>query len=394
MRRIARTALLSAVVAAWVVLSTGGVSGAATGPGATTTVPPSTSGPDSGLTRALQDLVRMPAGPPGAIVVIERHGALDVVTAGTSVLGGSTPIEPTDHLRLASVSKALSGAVALSLVARHTLWLSDTIGKWLPGLPQSWSKVTLAQLLQHTSGIPDFSGTPKFRAAVNAHPYDPPAPASLLSYVEDKGLLFTPGTDYRYSNSDNVIVGLMIQAATGRSYEQELQSQVFGPLGLTGTSLPSGADLPEPYAHGYAGLPAEPEDVSHAFAAGWAWASGGIVSTPLDTTTFIRGYASGVTTDPATREAQFQFRPGNSEPPGPGTNSAGLAIFRYQTPCGTVYGHTGNTAGFTQFVAATADGSRSVVVSVNSQLTPATDADGFAALHHVYALAVCSALDG
>ncbi|HEY5164904.1 MAG TPA: peptidase S12, partial [Acidimicrobiia bacterium] len=83
---------------------------------------------------------------------------------------------------------------------------------------------------------------------------------------------------------------------------------------------------------------------------------------------------------------------GNSEPPGPGVNAAGLGIFRYQTSCGTVYGHTGNTAGYTQFIAATRDGSRSATVSVNAQVNPRTDAKLFPTLRRVFSTAVCAAL--
>ncbi len=90
----------------------------------------------------------------------------------------------------------------------------------------------------------------------------------------------------------------------------------------------------------------------------------------------------------------FTFRPGKSEPTGPGTNSAGLGIFRYKTSCGTVYGDTGNTQGYTQFIAPTRDGKRSTVVSINSQLTPERNPKPFAALHKIYELAVCAALEG
>src|SRR5262249_7569369 len=151
-----------------------------------------------------------------------------------------------------------------------------------------------------------------------------------------------------YSNSDNIVVGLMVEAVTGRSYESELVERVFVPLGLKNTSLPRGAGTPVPFVHGYDVAPPQtPEDVTHLFAAGWAWAAGGIVSTPDDANTFIRAYVHGANTSPLNRVAQFEFRPGSSEPPGPGLNSAGLALFRYQTRCGTVYGHTGNTPGYT-----------------------------------------------
>jgi len=207
-------------------------------------------------------------------------------------------------------------------------------------------------------------------------------------------MAFTPpGSAYGYSNTDNILVGLMVQAATGHTYESELASLVLDPLGLAHTSLPHGADLPAPYAHGYQlsdGSP--PEDVTHLFAAGWTWASGGVVATPADADRFIRGYVRGDTTAPAVHDAQFTFRPGSSEPPGPGTNSAGLAVFRYATRCGTVYGHTGNTSGYTQFAASTADGTRSVVVSATAQVTPTSNPAAFPGLLDVETLAVCAAL--
>jgi hypothetical protein len=87
------------------------------------------------------------------------------------------------------------------------------------------------------------------------------------------------------------------------------------------------------------------------------------------------------------------IRGGGSEPPGPGKNSAGLGIFRYETGCGTVWGHTGNTPGYTQFMAASPDGKRSVTVSINSQLTPTEgDPEAFKALRRAEGLAVCAAL--
>jgi D-alanyl-D-alanine carboxypeptidase len=298
-----------------------------------------------------------------------------------------------DHLRLASVAKAFSGAVATSVVASGELTLDTTIGEKLPALPKAWAAVTLGQLLHHTSGIPDFSQTKAFGAAVKASLLVPPPHAELLSYVANDPLLFEPGSKYKYSNSDNIAAALMVEAATGRTYEEELASRVLAPLGLTETSLPNDAALPAPFAHGYdLSTPGAPEDASSVFAAGWAWASGGVVATPADANRFVRGYVAGKTTDPTTYAAQFTFVKGHSEPPGPGTNRAGLAVFRYQTPCGTVYGHTGNTPGYTQFIAATKDGSRSVSVSVNAQIVPKSNPTRFRELRAVYGLAVCAAL--
>jgi D-alanyl-D-alanine carboxypeptidase len=348
---------------------------------------------DAALDAALDRFVASPGGSPGIAVVVQRGSTPTLHTAGVGDEASGVAVSSDDHLRLASVAKAFSGAAALSLVRDGTLALDDTIGARLPDLPPAWAKVTLAELLQHTSGIPDFSANKEFQDAVAESLLVAPPPVDLLSYVAKDPLEFRPGSRYHYSNSDNIVVGLMIEAATAKSYAEELATTVYEPLGLTATSLPVGVELPVPFVHGYAVDPPAPlEDVSQAFAAGWAWASGGIVSTPADANRFIRGYASGQTTSSPVMRAQFHFRPGSSEPPGPGTNSAGLGIFRYQTRCGDVYGHTGNTAGFTQFIAATRDGKRSATVSVNAQITPKSDAKRFVDLRRIFSLAVCAAL--
>jgi D-alanyl-D-alanine carboxypeptidase len=347
---------------------------------------------DAALDRALERLVRHRDGPPGIAALVQRIDRAVLHRAGVADLATGAPIRSADAMRMASVAKAYSGAVALSVAADGLVSLNDTIGRWLPDLQRAWSKVTLRELLNHTSGIPDFSQTPGFIAALTKSPLKAPPPRALLSYAANR-LDFSPGSKYRYSNSDNIVVALMMEAATGRSYERLLRARVFAPLGLRNTSLPRGAALPSPYVHGYELAPPKaPVDVTDVIAAGWAWASGGVVATPADANRFIRAYASGLLTSRRLHRMQFDFRPGGSEPPGPGRNAAGLGIFRYRTRCGTVYGHTGNTAGFTQFVAATGNGLRSVVVSINAQITPDSNPERFTELRHIYRLAVCAAL--
>jgi D-alanyl-D-alanine carboxypeptidase len=350
---------------------------------------------DAAVQRALKRVVNMETGPPGAIAIIQRGSKRTVFKAG---LGNLTPTErphPSDHMRIASTAKAFSGAVALSLVSEGRLTLDTTVTERLPDLPAAWSTVTLRDLLNHTSGLPDFTGQPDFQAFVTANPQAYVAPRDLLDYVADEPLLFTPGTAYEYSNTDNIVVGLMAEAATGTPYDQLLATHVYGPLGLHDTSLPIDSALPEPFIHGYdVSTDSPPEDISTAISPATAWASGGIVSTPADLNRFVRGYVGGKLFDKEERVAQFQFLDGGSSvPPGPGNNAAGLALFRYRSSCGTVFGHTGNFPGYTQFMAATRDGQRSVTVSINEQVTlTAGDPQVFQALQKAERRAVCAAL--
>ncbi|MFJ6518061.1 serine hydrolase domain-containing protein [Streptomyces filamentosus] len=321
------------------------------------------------LRRALADLVAAPGGPPGAIAVLTRDGEARVYRAGTAETGTGRAPRADDRMRIASVAKAFSGAVALSLVDRGALGLDDTLGRRLPHLPKAWHAVTLRQLLGHTSGLPDYSRSARFQATVRADPRHRFVSRRLLEFVAREGLAFPPGSRYAYSNSDNIAVALMAEQATGRRYEDLLRELVYRPLDLRRTELPSGFRLSPPYLHGYATAPGEePEDVSEAISASGAWASGGIVSTPADLSAFVGGYTGPGLLSPRTRHAQRRFVPGESQPAGPGENAAGLGLFRYATRCGTVLGHTGNTPGYTQFAAATPDGRRTVTVSVTSQV--------------------------
>lgn len=350
------------------------------------------------LSAALRGLVRMPDGPPGAIVVVQRGGRRHVYAAGVRRLGTRQPVRAADRMRVASTAKAFSGAVALSLVADGKLSLGDTVGQLLGRLPAAWGAVTLREALNHTSGLPDLFGNRAFVKYLTTHLRAKPTPMFILRFLRHDPLRFTPGSRYEYSNTDNFVVALMAQAVTHRNYASLLRSRVYRPLGLTRTSLPRGTAIANPFLHGYEFQTGQPaEDVSRAISAAFAWASGGLVSTPADLNRFIRGYAGARLFSRRLQARQLRLVAGNSEPIGPGTNSAGLGIFRYRTRCGAVYGHTGNTLGYTQFMAATLNGRRSVTASVSEQITNGSRGAKLAAfrrLRRIESDAVCLALRG
>ena len=222
-------------------------------------------------------------------------------------LGGRIGLH--QRMRLASVSKAFSGAVALRLVEKGRLGLDESIRGALPWLPATWQAVTLRQALQHTSGLPDYTADPAFGAAFGADLRRYFSPVELIGYVTDDPLDFPPGTAYRYSNTDNIIVGLMAEAVSGVGYETLLKRLVFRPLGMRDTIMPPGFTLPQPFVHGYSyDGPGRPlEDISEALNASGAWASGGLVSTPADLNTFMRAYAGKTLLGRAVRREQRHF---------------------------------------------------------------------------------------
>jgi D-alanyl-D-alanine carboxypeptidase len=340
--------------------------------------------------RGLERLVAAPGGPPGAIATLYRDGKLTVLRAGRADVSRGGAPRASDHMRIASVAKAFSGAVALNLVRAGRLSLDDTIAQRLPGMPAAWGAVTVRQLLNHTSGVPDYTKSKGFAAQAEKNPRGFVSPEGVIDWVRREGLVFAPGSKYEYSNTDNIVVGLIVEAITGEPYGKALQDVVFGPARLRQTSFPTRRiALPKPFIHGYLVAPGEKDtDVTAFLSPSGAWASGAIVSTPRDLNAFIRADLGLRFFDRAQQQEQMRFWPGGeSSPPGPGRNSAGLALFRYQTKCGTVYGHTGNFPGYVQFAAASADGSRALTTSLNF---PAPTGKLLAQLRRVQATAVCA----
>jgi D-alanyl-D-alanine carboxypeptidase len=346
--------------------------------------------PNSKLQRSLDALVATSVGPPGVSVLIDRGRRTEFLSAGVADVRGNRAPSPFDHFRIASVSKAFNALAAR--VSGGVLVLDTTLGESIPGVLPAAEAVTLRQLLQHTSGLPEYIQVPAFGEQLNADPARYFSPTELTAFVRDLPLEFAPGSEYHYSDTDNIAAGLMEEKASGLSYEQLLARRVFGPLGMRDSSLPRTVKMPRPYLHGYDVAPAErPEDVSELLNPAGAWASGGIVSTPFDLKRFAAGYVPTMLR--ATHSGGGSFRPGSSSPPGPGKNSAGLGIFRYLTGCGTVYGHTGSFPGYRVFLAASANGKRSVVFVASSQIIPGSGSQRVSkAITQAQGRAVCRAL--
>jgi D-alanyl-D-alanine carboxypeptidase len=380
--RLGSVFVIAAASLAVLVPATAGTAGTAAGPV-----------DDRTLQRQIDRFVSEPGGPPGIIAMLRNGRHTRVLRAGVADLATGRRPHVKDLMRIASTAKAFSGAAALSLVDRGALGLDDTLRERLPQLPDAWGQVTLRQLLNHTSGLPDYLRDPEFTAVLAADPRHHFDSRHLLDYVADEPLRFSPGSRYEYSNSDNIAVALMAEAVTGTPYEQLLRQLVYRPLELRDTSLPHGYRMPEPYLHGYdVSDPTSPKDISELFSASGAWASGGIISTPVDMTRFIRGYASGALYGKGIVREQRRWIAGASEPAGPGRNTAGLGIFRYTTRCGVVLGHTGNFPGYTQLVAATPDGRRSLTFSITSQINRTSDPSRLEQLRSIQENFVCALL--
>jgi D-alanyl-D-alanine carboxypeptidase len=344
----------------------------------------------SSLTRVM----KADAGPPGVAALIVRDGRRQFFSRGAGDLEPRVAPKLNRPFRIASVSKAFNGAVALSLVDRGKLRLGDTIGRLLPNLLPKARRVTLAQLLNHTAGLPDYIRDRQFLDKLVEKPSRYMSPRRLLSFVRDEPLEFRPGSRYGYSDSDNIVIGLMAEKVTGLPYERLLRREIGRRVNITPALMPRSLFLSTPFLHGYEVKAGErPEDVSKFINPALAWASGGIVSNLPVLSRFFRAYVGGRLFGVRERRAQFRWVKGSSSPPGPGVNAAGMALFRYRTRCGTVFGHTGSFPGYRIFAASTADGRNSIAYVVNAQIVPGQGSPRVSALiRRSQVAAVCHAL--
>lgn len=141
-----------------------------------------------------------------------------------------TLVRPNTPFRIGSITKVFTATAVMMLVQDGQLQLDDAACSFVAACPSAWSGVTVRNLLTHTSGIPDYLGP------ITLSEFDAPTPpVALLALVSDKPLIFPPGSAYSYSNTNFVLLGLIVESLSGLSYEAFLQQRIFGPLGMTGS---------------------------------------------------------------------------------------------------------------------------------------------------------------
>lgn len=291
-----------------------------------------------------------------------------------------------DRFRVGSNTKTLTATLVLQQVAAKRIGLDDTVEKWLPGLVKGGEHITVRMLLNHTSGLGDFLLTPEFLPSLTGQEQRTWKPEELLAITpkQDSPTEPTePGEKYSYSNANYEALGLILEKATGSSLAELIEQKITKPLGMkdsflsTDAAWPAGkrhatgyepnakrlrallsgtVDLPE--GIGFAG-PERPGDNidTAAIDPSWSWAAGGMVSTAQDWQRFLTALMSGRLLP----EAQMkQMRTTVAAPEEGG--AYGLGLMKVDTPCGTVWGHTGGLPGYSSEIYTDATGTRSVAV--------------------------------
>ena len=319
-------------------------------------------------------------GVPGLVLRVDHGGApLYSGAAGVASQEGQTPLRDTDRLRIYSIAKTFTATVVLQLVDEGVLSLEDTVLRWLDDpavvrIPNADS-ITLRQLLTHTSGIYDYQDETDSPFYVDAF-FGPGAdwarvwtPPELLAYADGArhAPYFAPGQGVAYANTNYVLLGLVVEAATGRPFRDALRDRILGPLALNHTSLEEGAALAPDVVQGYQRQDGQLVNVS-AVNLTWAWAAGGVVSTAVDLARFARAVFGGELLSPASHQAMFTFVPGMWGP-----LELGMGVYRVQSPHGELIGMDGGGAGGTSTMTRLPEADVTVVALANVAGTEGLD---------------------
>jgi D-alanyl-D-alanine carboxypeptidase len=303
---------------------------------------------------------------PGAIAYITSPAGEYRQTFGTARLGTATPLSMDDHSRIGSNTKTMTVTVILQLVQEGKLSLDDPIAKFRPDVPDG-ENITIAQLAEMRSGLFSYTFDPAFNRMLDDEPQKAWTPDELLEIAFSHPNTSKPGAQFEYSNTNLVLLGVVIEELTGMSARDAFQQRIFAPLDMSHSQLPEADDssIPDPHPQGYQfgtnvetidsyAVPADeldaaldgslrPLDQTEANPS-WAWTAGGAISTVDDLAVYVRAMVGGGLLDAATQKIRLDsVRPMNPASP---TVGYGLGLAKF----GPFYGHDGQLPGFSSMM--------------------------------------------
>ncbi len=311
--------------------------------------------------------------------------------AGKADLATGERARADGRFRIGSVTKTFASVVTLQLAAEKKVRLDDPIERYLPGVVPNGAEITVRQLLNHTSGIFNYTDDPQFALDDEASLRRFLAEGRWKNYTQRQVVdvanrhdpYFPPGRGWKYSNTNYILVGMLIEKVSGSTWQREVERRVIRPLRLDDTSMPTTSTrIPGPHAKGYFPLPEGPADVSRINTTVAGTAGAGISSTD-DLNRFYAALFGGRLL-PAAQLAELK-----KTVPAPDLGagaSYGLGVIRYDTACGPVWGHLGGIAGYSTVLLGNENGSRSLALSSNPY---GEDTSGGAVLERLLDKALC-----
>ncbi|MER6158264.1 serine hydrolase domain-containing protein [Streptomyces sp. NPDC001868] len=332
-----------------------------------------TRAPGHDATRAAMDAA-VAAGVPGVVAEVRDTHGVWKGTSGVADLTTGQPRGTGDSFRTGSVTKSLVATVMLQLQAEGRVDLDATVDRYLPGLVRGnghdGTKITVRQLMNHTSGVFNFTEDATFAQRVLGIDflktrYDDWTPQQVIALALRNPPQFEPGTSWRYSNTNYLLIGLILEKVTGRPYAEEIERRVIKPLGMRATYFP-GTDprVPAPTRH-YSTFTEDPGttyDVTE-LNPSWAWAAGEMITDAADLNRFYTALFTGRLLRPAQLRQMTATVSTEGNLP---SQRYGLGLIEYETSCGVrVWGHSGGIHGSSTQAFGTRDGRHMITLNFN-----------------------------
>ncbi|MFC9845183.1 serine hydrolase domain-containing protein [Streptomyces sp. NPDC060223] len=331
---------------------------------------------DHRATRAAMDAA-VQDGVPGVTAAVKDKNGIWSATSGVGNLRTKEPRSTADRYRVGSITKTFVSTVLLQLEAEGRLSLDDRVEEWLPGVVRGNGHdgrlITIRQLLNHTSGInnytddEDFGSTYFLKDGFLKHRYDTLTPAQLVAIAMTHKPDFAPGTSWNYSNTNYVLAGMVIKQVTGNSYGSEITDRIIKPLGLHATVLPgTNPKVPQPSSRAYGKLAETTTGPTYDVTElnpSLASSAGEMVSSSSDLNRFYTALLRGKLLPPQQlKEMKTTILVDEA------TNSGyGLGIVGLELSCGVeLWGHDGGIHGSSSVALTTPDGSHALSFNFNN----------------------------
>ncbi|SFH96766.1 MULTISPECIES: serine hydrolase [unclassified Bacillus (in: firmicutes)] len=315
--------------------------------------------------QAMRDTLQL--GFPGILAKTSKGGKTWSYAAGIADLRTKKPMKTDFRFRIGSVTKTFTATVVLQLAGENRLNLDDSIEKWLPGVIQGNGyddkQITIRQILNHTSGIAEYSRSKDFDLMDTKKSYTAEELVKMgISLPPD----FVPGKGWSYSNTGYVLLGILIEKVTGNSYAEEIENRIIEPLELSDTFLPGNSSVipGTKHARGYfqPDGASELKDVTY-YNPSMGRSAGEMISTADDLNKFFSYLLSGKLLKEQQLKQMLTTVPTEIAELG----ECGLGIFETKLPNGvSIWGHGGSIPGFLTFAGGTLGGKHTLAVNLNS----------------------------
>jgi len=306
---------------------------------------------------------------PGVVALVSdnEHGIEWIYATGLSDIENNILANVNHTFRIGSNTKTMVGTVLLQLVDDGEISLDDKLSDYFPGYSKADS-VSIRMLANMSSGIGNYTENDEWVVLVLADPLRVWQPVELVDYGFSLGYYFEPGTGFHYSNTNTILLGMIIEQLTGNSLQEELEERIFEPLELNQTGfLTAGVALPGTHGKGYYFGQYEPgEESTEVIDVSWAWAAGSVYSTVSDLQKYVeRLVEGGFLSDELQEERLTDLSVVSTTPP---ERAYGLCLLRYQS----FFGHNGGIFGYTSSMVHSREHDCSIIIWYNCQL----DSDG------------------